>query len=388
MTQLLFSNSRLENYLGKRRREVEEEIEKLNYDYLLQVSEHDLIDYLVGKYTIEPITLLLDQKYQHEPKDVNIDVSGDHNRSIRNRSQPFYVKGTEIKISVPYLGDRNLFHFQASTYSFNPPRADVIEEEVVFIYHVTKSNFERLKDEINSDIGSLIKHLEWTNRDVGVFNNQLRSFIQDAVSHRKQKLLKDQDLSVSLGIPVKRRDNAPKTYSVPDIRRKLDIQRPSVKTTGPFKLEPSLPEQEYENILRILKNMVLVIERSPAAFSKMGEEDLRQQFLVQLNGQYEGLATGETFNFSGKTDILIRIEGKNVFIAECKFWRGPDHFSETIDQLLSYTSWRDTKTAILLFNRNKNFTDVLNKIPEIIEKHECYKRTRGMYDETTFRYVF
>jgi hypothetical protein len=41
--------------------------------------------------------------------------------------------------------------------------------------------------------------------------------------------------------------------------------------------------------------------------------------LVQLNGQYEGQATGETFNFQGKTDILIRVDGQNIFVAECKY---------------------------------------------------------------------
>ena len=50
--------------------------------------------------------------------------------------------------------------------------------------------------------------------------------------------------------------------------------------------------------------MVAVMEWSPRAFVGMGEEDLRQHFLVQLNGAYEGQATGETFNFEGKTDIL------------------------------------------------------------------------------------
>jgi len=80
--------------------------------------------------------------------------------------------------------------------------------------------------------------------------------------------------------------------------------------------------EEYENILEIIRNMVQVMERSPKAFEKMGEEDLRTHFLVQLNSQYEGGATGETFNFQGKTDILIRSNGGNVFISECKFWGG------------------------------------------------------------------
>jgi hypothetical protein len=126
----------------------------------------------------------------------------------------------------------------------------------------------------------------------------------------------------------------------------------------------------------------------PKVFEKMGEEDLRTHFLVQLNGQYEGRATGETFNFQGKTDILIRDEGKNVFIAECKFWAGEKQFLETIDQVLSYLSWRDTKAAVLIFNRNVNFSEVLAKIAESAPKHENFKKTVAKLDESSIRYIF
>jgi hypothetical protein len=94
----------------------------------------------------------------------------------------------------------------------------------------------------------------------------------------------------------------------------------------------------------------------------VGEKVLRFHFLVQLNGVFEGQATGETFNFQGKTDILIRVDEKSIFIAECKFWKGENSFIETIDQLLSYLSWRDTKAAMVVFNRNADFSDVLAKI--------------------------
>jgi hypothetical protein len=152
-----------------------------------------------------------------------------------------------------------------------------------------------------------------------------------------------------LGFPITKRHGAPTTYAVPVQKRKPKIERPP-SPSGKFLPEPALPMEEYENILSIMRNMVRVMEQSPKAFENMGEEDLRTQFLVQLNAQYEGRATGETFNFQGKTDILIRAdEGGNVFIAECKFWSGEKQFLETIDQLLSYLTWRDTKTAILIF---------------------------------------
>jgi hypothetical protein len=145
--------------------------------------------------------------------------------------------------------------------------------------------------------------------------------------------------------------------------------------------------QEYESILRILTNMVSVIERSPQSFQAMKEEDLRQHFLVQLNSQYEGQATAETFNVTGKTDILLRIQDKNIFIAECKFWRGAKSFTETIDQLLSYVQWRDSKTAILLFNRNKKLSDVLEQIPALLRQHANFKREIEYSSETGFRCV-
>ena len=73
---------------------------------------------------------------------------------------------------------------------------------------------------------------------------------------------------------------------------------------------------QYEHALNVIQQMTLVMERSPSAFSTMDEEALRQHFLVQLNGQFEGQVTGETFNLNGKTDILLREGSRNAFIGE------------------------------------------------------------------------
>jgi hypothetical protein len=197
----------------------------------------------------------------------------------------------------------------------------------------------------------------------------------------------DQNLVAGLGYNLTPRADAPKTYVAPNVRRKVQIQRAPV-SIAPFKPEPVLDEANYKAILDIIQSMALVMERSPTAFAEMGEEDLRQHFLVQLNGQFEGAASGETFNYQGKTDILIRELGRNIFIAECKFWRGEKSFTETLDQILSYLSWRDTKVAVLVFNRNKGFSDVLSKIKETAKAHPHCKRGPTVEGETRFRYVF
>jgi hypothetical protein len=138
----------------------------------------------------------------------------------------------------------------------------------------------------------------------------------------------------------------------------------------------------------VLDNMVKVMELSPGAFAKIDEESLRTHFLVQLNSQYEGSATGETFNFQGKTDILIKEDGKNIFIGECKFWKGEKAYLETLDQLLGYLSWRDTKASVLIFNRNKDFSSVLEKLQEATPKHPHCKKLVIQRSETSWTYLF
>jgi hypothetical protein len=134
--------------------------------------------------------------------------------------------------------------------------------------------------------------------------------------------------------------------------------------------------------------MATTMERDPATFATLGEESLRSLFLATLNSHFQGQATGETFNAEGKTDILIRVNDRNVFVAECKIWKGSQSLSAAIDQVLGYAAWRDTKTAILLFSRNKDFTSVIEQIDKVVHDHACFKKTLAKRGDTEFCYKF
>jgi len=250
---------------------------------------------------------------------------------------------------------------------------------------MTTPDESALRSAFDRDLSEIRKWLEWIERDVKPFNQTVRGKAHQKIETRRNKLLSDHGIVANLGFPLRQRDDTPQTYNAPEVRRKAIPPLP--KSTSPFVPEPTLNMQEYEHILTVISNMVAVMERSPKAFHQMGEEDIRQHFLVQLNGQYEGQATGETFNYGGKTDILIRVEGKNIFIAECKFWHGPASLTDAVNQLLGYTSWRDTKTALLVFNREKSFTTVISKIPEVTKEHPNFKREIEFNSETGFRFI-
>lgn len=362
------------------------EVEGLDDNTLLNSSEEDLVKYHSDQHYLDPPVLAEDKTTISHPKDINIDVSQDRMRAVLDRSRPCYVKGVTVTVSVPFDGDGQFFHYTPSSFTFNPPRGEIGGQEVQLIFNQIEPNPEELDRDIKRRISDIKQYLGWVKRDIDAFNRDFGLFIREAIRQRKQKRLRDLDLVAKLGIPVKRREEMPRTYALPDVKRKPRIARPEA-SGRPFAPEPALDMAEYENILKIVSSMALVLERSPSAFIAMKEEDLRQHFLVQLNAQYEGSATGETFNYQGKTDILIRHEGKNAFIAECKFWKGEKALLDTVDQILSYTSWRDTKTSIILFNRGKDFSSVLSKIPGVISAHKCFKRDEGKRGETEFRFI-
>jgi hypothetical protein len=385
-SDFLFRDGELRQIMEKQDERLKAEIEGFDKDYLLSTPINELVDYLVDKYRLEVPELDRDNVHVANHGETDIDVSQDRLRHIRDRSKPFYVKGGFVEVAVPFEGDPDLFQYRATTHSLSPPVARIAGGEVRLRYEAVNQQHADVTSKLKKDLDNITKHLSWVRFDVTAFNDSLQDNARNALKHRKERVLKHEGMVASLDLPIKRRNDTSDTYAAPISRKKTRVHKPQ-NTNEPFEPEPTLANDVYDDILDVIRSMVDVMERSPHAFVDMDEEDMRTQILVQLNNQFEGEATGETFNYEGKTDIHIRADGKNVFIAECKFWRGPKAFREAIDQLLGYASWRDTKTALVIFNRNKNLTSVLEKIPPVVQEHPNFRREIASDGETEFRFV-
>jgi hypothetical protein len=141
----------------------------------------------------------------------------------------------------------------------------------------------------------------------------------------------------------------------------------------------------YEDVLGILRSACLSMERSPGTYAGMGEEDRRQVLLIPLNAQYRGQASAEAFNVAGKTDILLKWEGQNLCIAECKIWRGVKSFTDAVDQLFSYAAWRDTKLAVVMFVGEKNLSDIIVKARDALADHAQFESLGDADNEQELR---
>ena len=384
--EYLFSNARWHDVEAHQLQEMRNAVETMDGNRLLNTSVDDLAKYFEEKFQIEIPTLLTDEIVVDQ-RETKIDVSRDHNRMIFDRSRPFHITGTEIEIEVPFTGEAEAFKVQPTTWTMNPPRAEVRGGALVMRIVGTNLTAEGVRSEIDRTIKEINNHLATLRGNAAGLRSQLPNQAKSAIENRRQKLLADRNLVGGLGFKMKERPGSQKTFTAAEVRRKISPALPPATSTT-YMPEPVLSNADYEHIIGVLQNMVEVMERSPSAFETMDEESIRSHFLVQLNGHYEGQATGETFNYEGKTDILVRSEGRNIFIGECKFWSGPKMFNETIDQLLGYTSWRDTKVAVIIFNRNKDFSRVLNSICETATTHTNFKRELPGSTETVFRYCF
>ena len=387
MDNYLFSSSDWYSIKDRTLSGLRNAIDAIDEDRFLNTPPDSLCGSFLEKYRID-VPVLDEDSITVAQHEVPVDVSRNPARYSRNWPRSYYANDTIIEVDVPFSGDAEMFYVQPSTCTSSPPRADVKRESAVLTIQVAGVDLD--KDQVNGHIDKTIilikEYLAWQRNDVLAFDTELRSTIESRIEDRRKKLMHNHDLLSSLGYRLRERKDATKTFPAPEVRRRVT---PVTPTAGiePLAPEPTLLDAEFEHIMAVIEKMSIVMERSPGAFSTMDEEALRSHILVQLNGHYEGGATGETFNYEGKTDILIRHNGKNIFIAECKFWQGPKSLANAIDQLLGYASWRDTKIAIVLFNRQKNFTGVLAAISDVVTKHPSYKRTVRGASVSEFRYV-
>lgn len=87
---LLFSSQGLSDLTAKLAKRLRDEVESIDANRLLNTAPADLAAYLAEKYRLDPPALRRDE-WSAEESETKIDVSGDQNRWISDRSRPFYV---------------------------------------------------------------------------------------------------------------------------------------------------------------------------------------------------------------------------------------------------------------------------------------------------------
>ncbi|AMM93841.1 hypothetical protein UP17_16280 [Peribacillus simplex] len=152
--------------------------------------------------------------------------------------------------------------------------------------------------------------------------------------------------------------------------------------------EDKLSEVDYEKIIRDIYKYGIFMSGTRDSYKKLEEVDIRNLILNNMNSIYPNLiGTGETFNKGGRADIILKNKEKiNVFIAECKLWKGPQKsIIEGLDQLLdNYIAEHDRKIALLIFNNKVKIETATKGIKKHVVPHLKTKRLSPMHIRTKF----
>jgi len=380
----IFFESDLSQYLDSLLAKIKDTVWNETADYLLNVNEEKYAQHLITKFWLEPLQIHFDDMYvttreeqipaERFPKfDFNV---------LDGNSYPKQV----IRYHIPYEGTENLLHCKPNPSILNSHPVVLEGGCICFDTIDFYGDPERIKRDAEYVLNIIRRQGENVAKNVEDYNQQLPGRVKKVIIERKEQLKKQIDVATSLGVPVKRSEQVPQTFRIPEVRRKV-VPKPSV-ANGASKPEPAIGDDIYQEILQVIHDTGKVFERLPSTYANKDEEALRDHFILQLEPRFEGSATGETFNKSGKTDILIRHERSNVFVAECQWWDGPKKHMEKIDQLLSYLTWRDSKTAIVCFVDRKDFSRVLKQIVETTQQHSCHVEYVGAKDETWHSFAF
>ena len=83
--------------------------------------------------------------------------------------------------------------------------------------------------------------------------------------------------------------------------------------------------------------------------------------------------------------LLISFKDKSVFVAECKVWKGIQYLKDGLDQMLNYTTWRDSKMAMIVFNLdNKDFSHVCLETRKCFADYTLFKRITNDVNQAYF----
>lgn len=365
--------------------QIKSEIEGKGKEYILGVDEEEYKNFLVEKYSLEPLTIDYNSETIDEPT-ISKEWIEDRFYGEKYQAEVF-----NFTIRYNFTGSSVLFKVQPSTWSMTA--ADIYVDEqrntVSFSFKLYKKDPEEFKKTKNDYQRRAFTNLGNTNQVATSWMNSLSGTVNSLFQQTKNKYLQENDFFAAINVKVNK--DTTSVFTAPTIKKKV-IPQPTVSKNKEFSSEPMMAKEMYDDILKVIYDLGKSMEKKPSTYKGKDEEGIRDQFLLVLETRYDSTtATGETFNKGGKTDIILKYakDGSNLFVAECKFWHGASELHKAISQLFDrYLTWRDSKAALILFVTNKDFTNVIETIKNEAVKHPYFLKLVGNRGETSFSYHF
>lgn len=381
-----------EPFANLTRSKVQEIIGEIEYqpdEYFETVPLEEYTEHLISKYTLDDFPKLIWEEIQMEFGETEV-AGRDLPRTFDVSDPNKRFKKKLVEYHVPIEGNTGLLRFRQSNiistaviYGSLSIKGNILCFSFIDIYNDpsnVESAFETSKNTVNSKINGVKNEFDAYNRD-------LKGFIQGEINKRVQKINHTNDYKSKFKYPIKKK-GVSTAFKSPRVVKKRKISPKPIGAQNGANNQRYISDEDYMHILGLLQDCGKNWEQHPEIYKGKGEEALRDQLIFVLAPNIEGVVAGEAYNKKGKTDIAIKHESTNLFIGECKIWKGPKVFTETIDQILGYLTWRDSKAAIMMFVPNQDISNVIKAADDTAKGHPNFVRELEKVNEGWKNYRF
>ena len=364
----------IDSYYGVLVEEAKKEINSTSDDRVLGTSENEWVEYLEAKFGMSPIAI--DPSRQIEMVEVDHEYTLRRDDFYTGQSAGTRRRETAISIEVAVVPSDTIQAIWKHKLAPNPfsmshpyPPFEYDHRAGLFKHRVQPNAAE-----VSKGVQFIQKTVEAYNVCISNQNANFRPQLQQLVTERRKRVTEKHksldSLAAAVGIPLRKKaDPATVVPIAPTVKPTIV---PVLPPTPSRQTRPVLEGPKFDAILHLIDNSGRQFERTPQAFSALTEEGLRDVLLSNLNAVFEGAAGGETFQGAGKCDIHLRISQGEVFVAELKFWTGPQSLKEVIAQLRARLTWRDAYGVAIMLARAANFTEAMTGVRATIPQCEGF----------------
>ncbi len=383
----------ISDYYRQSFEKIKSDILRENDTTIIGTNTDELSEYYFEKYALKPIIIDDTQEITWDPKKYVKTIYAHEREEFYQSQGDLDFECEKIDVEIPIIPNENIntiAELQSSTYSlsYSEKEFSFYTNKITFSLETKGYGFslseEQIPQNLESKINRVKELISWKNKDIENENKTLKQNITNFINDRVNKLKQDKEkislLTKKINISLKKKEDS--------TAKKIKVsQKPIIKRVKPTPTQPeeyTLDHDKVNDIISFLDNQGKQFEKTPTSYKTLGEEALRGILLVNLNSIFEGNATGETFSKKGKSDIYLNINKGNILVFECKIWGGEKLYHSTIDQLRGYLTWRHNFGVMITFAKNKNFSEILNKIEMIIKSNKSFINGYRKINETHF----
>lgn len=153
--------------------------------------------------------------------------------------------------------------------------------------------------------------------------------------------------------------------------------RPSQSNGGYASKSAPFDDTFSTRLLHIIEDVGQQFERLQSVYALKSDEQLRNHLEMALRSGLADPAGGLALTAMGKTDIVARVDGLNLYAIDCTSWLGQKGLLRSIDQVLYSLTAEQARATVVVIVRNPELALVSEAITRAMPHHSGYLGYEG-----------